>query len=255
RKIHPLPGVQFPVIINRTMAKTFWPGDEALGQVFELGGIVQARVIGIVGDVNEWGIRERVIPEAYWTLSGAFDEFGRPMIITLKSQGDPNVLAILLRAQVHALDNSLALFRVRTMEEVISEATGGAHYRMVLFGFFALLALTLAAIGIYGVMAYTVNQRTHEIGVRLALGAQKADVVRMVASQGLRLTLAGLAAGLAGSLALTRLLSSLLYGVTPTDPLTFGAVSLILLGVALLACYIPARRAAKVDPMVALRYE
>jgi predicted permease len=255
RRIHPLPGVEFPAIINRTMAKTFWPGQEALGQAFELGGIVQARVIGIVGDVNEWGIREPVIPEAYWPLSGAFDEFGRPMIITLKSGGNPSALIILLRKQVRALDNGLALFRVRTMAEVISEHTGGTRYRTLLFGFFGLLALALAAVGIYGVMAYTVNQRTHEIGIRLALGAQKADVLRMVVGQGLRLTVAGLAAGLVGSLALTRLLSSLLYGVTPTDPLTFVVISLILLGIALLACYIPARRATKVDPMVALRYE
>jgi putative ABC transport system permease protein len=177
------------------------------------------------------------------------------MIITLKSGGNPSALIILLRKQVRALDNGLALFRVRTMAEVISEHTGGTRYRTLLFGFFGLLALALAAVGIYGVMAYTVNQRTHEIGIRLALGAQKADVLRMVVGQGLRLTVAGLAAGLVGSLALTRLLSSLLYGVTPTDPLTFVVISLILLGIALLACYIPARRATKVDPMVALRYE
>jgi predicted permease len=254
-KIHPVPGVEFPAIINRTMAKTFWPGQEALGQVFELGGIIQARVIGIVGDVNEWGIREPVIPEAYWPLTGAFDEYGRPMIVTLKSQFGSGALTTMLRNQVRALDNNLALFHVRTMARVISEHTGGTRYRTLLFGFFGLLALSLAAVGIYGVMAYTVNQRTHEIGIRLALGAQKADVLRMVVGQGLRLTLVGLAVGLVSTLALTRLLSSLLYGVTPTDPLTFVVISVILFGIALLACYIPARRAAKVDPMVALRYE
>jgi putative ABC transport system permease protein len=255
RKIHRLPGVEFPAIINRTMVKTFWPGQQALGQVFEIGGIVKARVIGIVGDVNEWGIREPVIPEAYWPLSGAFDEYGRPMIITLKSRGNPSALTMLLRDQVHALDSSLAPFHVSTMAQVISDHTGGTRYRMLLFGFFGLLALALAAVGIYGVMACTVGQRTHEIGIRLALGAQKADVLRMVVGQGLRLTLVGLAVGLVSTLALTRLLSSLLYGVTPTDPLTFVVTSLILFGIALLACYIPARRATKVDPMVALRYE
>lgn len=254
-KFHKLPGVEFPAIINRTMAKTFWPDQEALGQTFELGGIVPAQVIGIVGDVNEWGIREPVIPEAYWPLTGAFDEYGRPMMITLKSQGNPSLLSALLRNDVRAVDNSLAVFHVRTMAEVIAEATGGAHYRMLLFGFFGLLALTLAAVGVYGVMAYTVNQRTHEIGIRMALGAQKSDVLRMVVGQGLRLALIGVAAGLVGSIALTRLLSSLLYGVTPTDPLTFAIVAAILLAVALAACYIPARRAAKVDPMVALRHE
>ncbi|MGH9343385.1 MAG: ADOP family duplicated permease, partial [Terriglobia bacterium] len=255
RKFHPLPGVEFPAIINQTMAKTFWPSEEALGQVFKLGGIVNARVIGIAGDVNEWGIREPVIPEAYWPLTGAFDEYGRPMIVTLKSRGNPSALTILLRDQVHALDNGVALFRVRTMAEVISEATGGARYRMLLFGFFGLLALTLAAIGIYGVMAYTVNERTHEIGIRLALGAQKTDVLRLVVGQGMVLALIGVGIGIAAALGLTRLMASLLYGVKPTDPLTFVAVPLILTGVALLACYIPARRATKVDPMEALRYE
>ena len=154
------------------------------------------------------------------------------------------------------LDNEgLAPTQLRTMERVVQDSTASRKFTLLLMEIFAASALVLAGVGIYGVMAFSVTQRTHEIGIRMALGAEKSDLLRMVLWQGLRLALIGVVIGIGGALALTRFLASLLYGVTPTDPLTFVAVSLILIAVALAACYIPARRATKVDPMVALRYE
>src|SRR5574337_1088285 len=141
------------------------------------------------------------------------------------------------------------------MDEILADSVAQPRYQTILLDLFGIAALILAAVGVYGVISYSVAQRTHEIGIRMALGAEKSDVVRMVVGRGLKLALIGVGVGVAGALALTRFLSSLLYGVTPTDPLTFISVSLILIVVALLACYFPARRAAKVDPMVALRYE
>jgi putative ABC transport system permease protein len=162
-----------------------------------------------------------------------------------------------LREKIHSLDSSLALSHFRTMEDVISESItdAGTPYLTILFGVFGLLALVLTVVGIYGVMAYTVSQRRHEIGIRIALGAQRWSVLAMVIGQGAKLTVAGVAIGLVGAYALTRLMSSLVYGIRPRDPFTFAAVAGLLTAVALLACYIPARRATKVDPMVALRYE
>ncbi len=153
------------------------------------------------------------------------------------------------------IDPGQPLYHVETLEQTLSESLAPRRFNMLLLGIFATIALTLAMIGIYGVMAFSVTQRTHEIGIRMALGAQKSDVLGMVVRQGLKLALIGVVIGIGGALVLTRFLSSLLFGVEPTDPLTFVAVSLILCAVALVACYIPARRAAKLDPMVALKYE
>ena len=176
-------------------------------------------------------------------------------MLTIRTAADPGALAEAVRREVRAVDPDLPVYAVRTMDEVMAKAVSQRRFSMVLLGVFASIALALSAVGIYGVMAYSVSQRTHEIGVRMALGAQPGDVLRMVIAQGLILIFSGMAAGLAGAFIVTRFLSGLLFNVSPRDPVTFIGITLLLAAVALLACYVPARRATKVDPMIALRYE
>jgi putative ABC transport system permease protein len=168
---------------------------------------------------------------------------------------DPATLSAPVRRAVQEVDKNQPVFNVRTMREIFDESVAQQRLLMTLLAVFAALALLLAGVGLYGVMAYLVTQRKHEIGIRLALGARAADIFRLVIGQGLILTAIGILVGLAGAFALTRLMTSLLYGVSATDPMTFVGITLLLVSVALLACYIPARRATKVDPMIALRYE
>jgi putative ABC transport system permease protein len=241
-------------VINQTMARTFWPKQDPLGRVFKLGGF-RVTVIGIVGDVKIWGIRPPVIPEAYLPLAYALSASGDSVYLAIKGAGGSEGMLAVVREKVHSLDSGLALFNVRTMEDIISASAADTSYQTVLLGSFALLALLLSAVGIYGVMAYTVTQQSHEIGIRLALGAQPRGILKLVMRQGAQLTLAGLALGMGGALALTRLMASLLFGTQSRDPFIFVTVATLLAIVALLACYIPARRATRVDPLVALRYE
>ena len=248
------PDIQFVGVINRKMAQLYWPKLDAVGKVFHAGG-VPVSVIGVVGDVKEWDIRKDVPPQAYFPLTAALDNEGFGVQLTVKTSVAPRGLLAVIRGDVRALDDGLAVFRPRTMDEVVADAMRDTSEQTMLLGIFASLALLLAAVGIYGVMAYVVTQRTHEIGVRMALGAQQYDVLRLVLGEGSRLTAIGVALGLAAAFALTRLLRSLLFGVTASDPVTFAAVSILLALVAMAACYIPARRASRVDPMVALRYE
>ncbi len=245
----------FVAIINQTMARTFWPNQDPLGKEFTdaYGGL--AKVIGVVADVKEDGLRGAVVPERYFPLTTELADRDFRGSLVVKTAALPRGLLGLIRGDVHRLDSTLALYRVRTMEEVIADAMQDTTVQAFLLGIFAAMALLLAAVGLYGVMSYLVTQRTHEIGVRIALGAQQQDVFRMVVGQGVGLTLSGVALGLAGALALTRVLGSLLYGVSSTDPVTFATAAVVLAGIAILACYIPARRAMRVDPMVALRYE
>jgi putative ABC transport system permease protein len=175
--------------------------------------------------------------------------------IAVRSQSSPSMIINALRRELRELDPTLPLARIRTMDEVMSAAQSRPRFLTLLLTLFSSVALALAAVGIYGVTSYSVAQRTKEFGVRMALGAQRGDVLNIVLSRGMLLTLIGMTAGLAGAFALTRFLSTLLFGIAPTDPGTFVAVSLLLSAVAFLACYIPARRATKVEPMVALRYE
>jgi putative ABC transport system permease protein len=177
------------------------------------------------------------------------------MDLLVRTDGDPMRLAPALRAQVAALDKDPTIVSLETLEGTLAEMLAPRRFTMVLLGLFAGIALILAAAGIYGLLQYSTTQQTHDIGIRMALGARGMDVLKVVLGQGLKLTLMGVATGVTGALALTRVLSSLLYGVTPTDPVTLVSVSFVLIGVALLASYLPARRAARIDPMVALRYE
>jgi len=248
------PDIGFVAVINRKMAQLYWPKQEALGKVFHAGG-VPVTVVGVVGDVKEWDIRKDVPPEAYFPLTAALDNEGYGVRLTVKTNVAPRSVLAAIRGDLHSIDSGLAVFRPRTMDEVVADAMQDTSEQTMLLSIFAALALLLAAVGIYGVMAYVVTQRTHEIGVRMALGAQQHDVLRLVLGEGSRLTGIGVALGLAAAFGLTRLLHSLLFGVSASDPYTFAGVSILLALVAMAACYIPARRASRVDPMVALRYE
>ena len=248
------PDLGFVAVINRKMAQLYWPKQDVVGKVFKASG-VPVTVVGVVGDVKEWDIREDVVPQAYFPLTAALDSEGFGGRLTVKTSVSPRGVLTAIRGDLHALDDGLAVVRPSTMDEVVADAMQDTSEQTMLLGIFAALALLLASVGIYGVMAYVVTQRTHEIGVRMALGAQQNDVLRQVLGEGSRLTVIGVALGLAAAFALTRLLRSLLFGVSASDPLTFAGVSILLAIVALAACYIPARRASRVDPMVALRYE
>jgi putative ABC transport system permease protein len=241
------------VIVSETMARRFFPGGKAVGGhlvINEKDGPLE--VVGVAADVKDEDIEEEAELSVY--LPYRQDPWWK-MGLIIRTASGPEGLAPAVRSEVLALDRDLPVYNVRTMQAVIDETLSPKRLAMILFGFFAFCALLLAAVGIYAVMSFAVTQRTHEIGVRMALGAQASDILRLVVGHGVLLTLAGLGLGLAGSFALTRAMSELLYGVSATDPLTFAAISLLLAAVALLASYIPARRATKVDPMVALRYE
>ncbi|HEY2495581.1 MAG TPA: ABC transporter permease [Candidatus Angelobacter sp.] len=248
------PGLSFVAVINRAMAQTFWPNEDAVGKVYKLNdGTLPVRVIGVVGDSSVFGIQTKPFPQTYYPIVGALDGAAFGGMVVVKTSGSPSSVVPSLRSNLSALDASLAGFQPRTMEEVIAEATQSTGIQTYLLGSFAALALILAAIGLYSVLAYLVTQRTREIGIRMALGARHAHILRLVMGHGSKLTAAGVLLGVVGALALTRFLRSLLFGVTTKDPATFAGVVAVLALVSLAACYVPARRAMRVEPMVALR--
>jgi putative ABC transport system permease protein len=209
-------------------------------------------IVGIVGNVKSDGFDQPDQPHLYYPI---FQNPAYAMAIYLRTGVAPLALTQALREQVRAVDRDLPVFGERTMTQVAAESVSRRKFAMQLVGLFGVLALLLAGVGIYGVIAYSVTQRTREIGIRVALGASKSEILRWVLKQGMILTTAGVIVGLLGALALTKLLRSLLFGVGPTDFVTYGVLAALLMLVALIACYVPARRATKVDPLVALRYE
>jgi len=243
------------VIVNETLARKHWPNEDAIGKRIRFYGPLDRapwmQVVGVIRDVKH-ELNIPVSPEYY--LPHAQDPW-QSMVLVAKTTSDPAVLSGALRQEVLAIDRDQPVFNVRTMKEVRSISVALYSFSSATLGVFAAVALVLAAVGIYGVMAFAVTQRTHEIGVRMALGARAADVLKLVVMHGMKLAMLGVAIGLVGAWGLTRLMKSLLFGVQATDLLTFSVVSVCLLFAALLACYIPARRATKVDPLVALRYE
>ena len=244
-------------MISEGLARRYWPDEEPIGKRLRIGtpemGLPWFTVVGVVGDTRPYGLEASAPAELYISCLqlGSWVD----MSLVVRTASNPLGVAAGVRDQVLALDKEMVLGDVQTMEQRLAGTLAGRRTNMLILGIFASLALVLAAVGIYGVMSYLVGFRTHEIGVRMALGAGRSDVLKLVAGQGLGLTLIGVGVGLAGAFGLTRFLASMLYGVRPTDLATFAAVSLGLMAVALLACCIPARRATKVDPMVALRYE
>jgi putative ABC transport system permease protein len=242
------------VIINEALANRFWPGQSPLGKYLKLQGEQgpPPEIIGVVKTIKYRDLREEDLPYLYLPLA---QQYQPKLTLLVRTTGASTMLIPALRAGVRALDQDIPLFDVKTLAEQLSETLAPQRTNAALVGAFGLLALLLAALGVYGLMSYAVTERMHEIGIRLALGAQKRDVLTQVVRQGMSQVALGVAIGLAAALSLTRAVESLLFGVRPTDPLTFVGVVLLLISVALLACYVPARRATKVDPLRALRHE
>jgi putative ABC transport system permease protein len=245
------PGRPDVMLVNETLARLLWPGQDPIGRRVAFGTDFLVPVVGVVGDVHQSGLDVPPQPEFYLSALQ-----GRPAgALAIHTKVDPASVAGAVRRAIWSVNPDVPITDVATMQEILDEEVSQRRVQTTLLGFFAALALLLSAVGTYGIVAYSVAQRSHEIGVRMALGAERTEVLRLVVGRGFKLTLIGVATGIAGAFGLTRFLSSLLYGVKPGDPLTFAAVSLLLTTVALLASYIPARRATKVDPLVALRYE
>jgi putative ABC transport system permease protein len=216
-------------------------------------------IVGVIADMKDNAVSQPTAPTVYAPLlQGIRDGYSAAvtsMRFAVRTKGDPLALLAAVRDQIRSLLPDQPIAAVATMDQLVDRSFSGTRFSMLLFNIFAGLALVLSAIGVYGVMAYTVTQRNHEIGIRMSLGAQPGQVLRLFLRQGAKLAVVGTALGVATALGLTRLMASLLYGVSPTDPLTFAAVAILIMAVALLACYIPAQRAMRVDPMVALRHE
>jgi putative ABC transport system permease protein len=242
------------VIINERVGRMMFAEQDPIGKRLLIGDTKGKpyEIVGVVADIRNWGIEEPPAPEFYLSYQQAPPPF---LGLAVRTKGDPTGWIEEVRRAVWAVDPDQPLYNVVTMEQALSDSISKQRFAMLMLGLFAAMAVILSMVGIYGIMSYSVTQRTHEIGVRVALGAKAHDVVRMIVRQGIVLIVIGITTGLAGSFALTRIMASLLYEVKPIDPFVFSTTALMLALVALFACYIPARRATKVDPLVALRYE
>ncbi len=247
------------VLVNETMAQRFWQSETPVGKKFTVSstgrgsrGPTTFEIVGMVSDVRHDGLDKAPRTEFFRPYS---QSPSGAIIFTVRTTAEPTAITSILKSRLWEINPTQPFYAISTMDALISDSLKARRFSLLLLGVFAVLALTLTVIGIYGVMSYSVTQRTREVGLRMALGARSSDVLKMVLRQGLILSLAGIGIGIVGAFLLTRLLSTLLFGITPTDPATYFSVSALLLGVALVACFVPARRAAKTDPMVALRYE
>jgi putative ABC transport system permease protein len=239
------------VAISESLARIYFANENPVGKQIVISGRTRA-IVGVVGDVKYSALDEEAKSEIYFPMA---QSSRRNMTLAVRVGGDPLQMAAAVRGQVRAADKEIPILNLQTMERLIDKSVAPRRFNMLLLGLFALVGLALAAVGLYGLISYTVTQRTREIGVRMALGANRADVLRLVVGEGMKLALIGALIGLGGALALTRLLKTLLFGVSATDPLTFIVIAALLIIVALLACWIPARRAASMDPLVSLRVE
>ena len=251
------------VVVDEVFAHKFFPGQEAIGKRIHLKTSDQlAEIVGVVSHVKQWRLdtddTQSLRAQLYIPSMQMPNEYIKTTSSTgfmVRSQGEASAVFAAIRRVSQQMSNQQVIYGEETMDQVVTRSLATQRFAMVLLGVFASLALVLASVGIYGVISYVVGQRTHEIGIRMALGARRGDVLRLILGQGTQLVVIGIAIGISGAVVLTRLMASQLFMVSATDPLTFAGVSLTLVLVALAACYIPARRAAKVDPMVALRYE
>jgi putative ABC transport system permease protein len=240
-------------IINDELARIYFSGEDPIGKRISFDDRQSwISIVGIIGDVKQLGLDSSAKPEVYFPY---LQVVAPEMSLVIRTSSNPLSLAATLKSQIQMIDKDLPIDDAKTMQQLLAESSSGRRFNMLLLSVFAAVALVLAIVGIYGVMSYTVARRTHEIGIRVAVGAQPLDVFRMVIGQGMKLAIIGVACGLAGAFGLTRLMTTMLFGVEPTDPATFVSIAVLLTGVTLVACYIPARRATKVDPLVALRYE
>jgi len=246
-------------VINEAFARTYWPNDDAVGKHLKLNNArgtttkpSWTTVVGVIADARTESLAESSVPQIYVSV---YQDRPKDLAIFLRGRLDSAATPAELREQIQLINPELPVFGARMLKDVVTASLSERRFSMEMVGLFALTALLLAGLGIYGVISYMVSERTHEIGIRLALGAQSRNILRMVLRQGLGLAIAGAAVGLVCALIVSHLMAGLLYGVRPTDPLTFAGVALLLIGVALLACYIPARRAIRVDPLVALRHD
>jgi putative ABC transport system permease protein len=255
---HDTPDATPAVLVNRRLAEQYWPGQDPIGKRLKVGPLDSQNswltVVGVVGDVRQSGLTEQKF-EFYVPYAQERRSFMAPRDLVVRTRGDASAVAAAVRQAVWTVDKDQPVSNVRTLDQVFAPAISRERFQALLLGLFAALALLLACVGLYGVISYAVVQRTHEIGVRVALGARPADVLRLVIRQGMTLTFVGLVIGIGVGSVVTRVLTDMLYGVSARDPLTFVGVPVLLLLVAFLACYIPARRATRIDPLVALRYE
>jgi putative ABC transport system permease protein len=240
-------------IINNDLARIYFPNEDPIGKrITFTDGESWISIVGVIGDVKRLGLDTSAKPEVYFPF---LQVPSLSMSLVVRTTTEPLSLAGAVKSQIQMIDRDLPIDESKTMQQLLADSNSGRRFNMLLLTVFAVVALVLAVVGIYGVMSYTVTQRTHEIGIRVAIGAQARDVFRMVIGQGMILAMIGIAFGLVGAFALTRLMTTMLFGVEPTDPATFVTIAVLLTAVALVACYIPGRRATKVDPLVALRYE